>query len=126
MRGQSKQVRQEDTASRPIRYAKKSGDMYADLREHLRTYSGSPVDDFIVENIKYHIEELNRARKNDDTDKYDKYFRVLLGLFKDIGVLPRQFIELKRKVQLTDSYNDGYAEEKRKELIKGNNEKVDL
>ena len=79
-----------------------------------------------MENIKYHVEELNRSRKNVDTDKYDKYFRVLLGLFKDIGVLPRQFIELKRKVQLEDTYNPEYAEQKRKDLIKGNNEKVDL
>ena len=120
------QIRRESGKTRTARFAKKTGDMYEDLREHLRTYSGSPTDEFIVKNIEYYVNQLKKAEEDGSHHTYDKYFKQLLALFKDIGALPRQSAQLKRSVQLEETYDPTYTEKKRKELIKGKNEEIDL
>ena len=126
MKGQTKRKNPGELRERVIRHAKKTGDMYDDLREHLKTYSGSPADDYVVDNIKLHIDEAVRAHKNGDFGIYHKYFRFVWQLLQGLGCSPKTFIEIRRKAQLEDSYNPDYAEKKRKELIKGNDEEIDL
>lgn len=121
-----KQIRRDQGKDKPIRYAKKTGDMYEDLREHLRTYSGSPADDYVVDNIKLHIDEAVRAHKNGDFDIYHKYFRFVWQLLQGLGCSPKTFIEIRRKTQIEDTYDPDYVEKKRKELMKGDNNEIDL
>ena len=90
-----------------------------DLEDHLKKNSGAPTDEFMVSAVVIQLNHyFDLAKKMDkknkptvkDLKQFNDQFLLVLGLFRDLGALPKQFVDLKRKVQITGS-NDKETKE---------------
>ena len=81
------------------------------LTAHLKKHSGAPTDEFMVKAVCVQLKHyfaLDRKLENHnpsakDLKEFNDQFLLVLGLFRDLGALPKQFVDLKRKVQITGS-----------------------
>ena len=103
------------------------------LTAHLKKNSGAPTDDFMVKavciQLKHYFALEKKILKSNVSPKamkqFNDQFLLIVGLCKDLGVLPKQFIDLKRKVQITGS-NDKESKEINRDVFTNNEKPIEL
>ena len=81
------------------------------LTAHLKKNSGAPTDDFMVKAVCIQLKHYFALERKIDKDKvspkamkqFNDQFLLIMGLFKDLGVMPKQLADLKKKVQAIGS-----------------------